>query len=203
MSEFMQFYLTGGNSFVIMILAALIFSILTAVFSCKDRFILAFSSFAILVSFIVCTFAIIGSSHYEVVSHSDWQQIYQSKTKISSIEMNFDDERFSQSLNKTIDNDTIDLIKRYQTITDQDLVSGKIIVSDGLRKDERKVYLSRDNRIPKKRSKDSVLIEKIEYRKIDGIKRRFGSFSGHLEESDETGEIRITYKDGSLDIFKD
>ena len=72
-----------------------------------------------------------------------------------------------------------------------------------LEKTKEKIYLSRDNRLPKKLRNDTALIEKIEYRKIDGIKRRFNSFSGRLEKTDETGEIRITYKDGSLDIFKD
>ena len=138
MSDFMQFYLTGGNSVIMLFVVAVILMTVMLISVYRDRCILACSSFAIIVLSMICTFAIGGMSHYEIVSYSNWQQIYPSKTKIASIEMDFNDGHFSQSLDHEIDSDTIKSLKCYQTHVNQDPVSGKIIVSDGIRKDERK-----------------------------------------------------------------
>ena len=51
----------------------------------------------------------------------------------------------------------------------------------------------------------NVVIDKIEYRKIDGVKRHLGKYTGQLEKRDVDGEIRITYKNGDskTSVFKD
>ena len=70
---------------------------------------------------------------------------------------------------------------------------------------QRKVLLSRDNKLPKDVTNSNVVIDKIEYRKIDGVKRHLGKYTGQLEKRDVDGEIRITYKNGDskTSVFKD
>lgn len=65
--------------------------------------------------------------------------------------------------------------------------------------------MSRDNKLPKDATNRNVVIKKIEYRKIDGVKKHLGKYTGQLEKRDVDGEIRITYKnvDSETSVFKD
>lgn len=101
----------------------------------------------------------------------------------------------SQQLDSNVLSDTLYLVKNYQDDRSSSLTTVTVIVKTKSGKEEqRKFYLSKDNKLPKEVNRDDVFIDKIEYREIDGVRRHLGSFYGNLEESDVRYELRITYE---------
>ena len=135
------------------------------------------------------------STHYEPSSSSKWTQIYPTKGEYSTVFLKF---------NKLdLINDTSSSSKTLEKLEDYAhhsalyaLYKGSIIITTKDNKEEHTVFLSRDNTIPKDLTDKNAVIDKIEYRKIDGVKKHLGKYTGQLEKHNVEGEIRITYKNG-------
>lgn len=195
MSEFIRMYLTSLNSFVINIIIFIIFAVIGAVFLAKgrDNLMIFFFTSAIVVFF--SSFIILSASHFEIESSARWAQFYPSKENVSKISLKFEDDSMSQKLDSNVLSDTLYSVKNYQDDRSSSLMTVTVIVKTKSGKEEqRKFYLSKDNKLPKEVNRDDVFIDKIEYREIDGVRRHLGSFYGNLEESDVRYELRITYK---------
>lgn len=144
------------------------------------------------------------STHYEPNSSAKWTQVYPTKNEYSTVFLKFDNLELLG--NTTTSPKTLEKLEDYAHYTNlYNLYDGSIIVTTKDSKEERKVLLSRDNKLPKDVTNSNVVIDKIEYRKIDGVKRHLGKYTGQLEKRDVDGEIRITYKNGDskTSVFKD
>lgn len=195
MSEFIKFYLTQLNSIGVAAISILILLILLAFSLAKDLHKLTNAIFCILLTVFFTTIFVLSSSHFEIDSSAKWHQLYPNKENVSKISMKFEDDSMSQQVDSNVVSDTLYSIKNYHDESYSSLKTVTVIVETKSRKEEqRKFYLSKDNKLPKEVNRDDVFIDKIEYREIDGVRRHLGSFYGNLEESDVRYELRITYK---------
>lgn len=135
---------------------------------------------------------------------STWTQVYPTKNEYSTVFLKFDNLELLG--NTTTSPKTLEKLEDYAHYTNlYDLYDGSIIMTTKDSKEEHKVVLSRDNKLPKDVTNRNVVIDKIEYRKIDGVKKHLDKYTGQLEKRDVDGEIRITYKNGDskTSVFKD
>lgn len=204
MQKLIEFYLTGINTLVITWLALLTSLFLTVNAAKHDRS----KTFWGLLGFTVVLLAGLvfasTSTHYEPNSSAKWTRVYPTKGEYSTVFLKFD--------NLELSGDTVASPKTLEKLEDYahytnlyDLYDGSIIITTKDSKEERKVFLSRDNKLPKDLTNRDAIIDKIEYRKIDGVKRHLGKYTGQLEKRDVDGEIRITYKNGDskTSVFND
>lgn len=205
MSEFIRMYLTSFNSLGVNLVAFVVLLIVAAFFVAKDQDRLANIPFTLAIIVFFSSFLVLGASRYEIVSSAKWSQLYPGKDKISEIYIRSKDKSISQVLDTNVGTDTLLKIEEYQKQKHANLQTLTIGVTTESGKEEREVYLSRDNKLPKEMNRDNVMIEKIEYRKIEGLKRHLGSFYGNLEKPYIDGEIRITYKNDNSrpTVFED
>lgn len=194
MSEFIKFYLTQLNSIGVAAIAILILLILLAFSLAKDLHKLTNVIFCVLLTVFFTTIFVLSSSHFEIDSSAKWHQLYPNKENVSKISMKFEDDSMSQQLDSNVVSDTLYSIKNYHDESYSSLKTVKVIAETKSGKEERMFYLSRNNRLVKRLENSEVVIDKIEYRKIDGVRRHFKSFSGNLEKRDVRYELRITYK---------
>lgn len=195
MQKLIEFYLTSNHTMIITWLVMLtgLFLIIMAIKYKRDK--LLWTLVGLNTAFMLVVALATTSIHYEPSSSSKWTQIYPTKNEYSTVFLKFD--------NLDIISDTSSSSKALEKLEDYahqralyNLYSGFIIITKKDNKEERKVFLSRDNVIPKNVTEKNAVINKIEYRKIDGIKKHLGAYSGQLEKRDVEGEIRITYKNG-------
>lgn len=194
MSEFIKFYLTQLNSIGVAAIAILILLILLSFSLAKDLQKLTNAIFCILLTVFFTTIFVLSSSRYEIEGSAKWHQLYPSKENVSKISLKFRDDSMSQQLDSNVVSDTLYSIKNYHDDPHSSLETVTVIVETKSGKEERMFYLSRNNRLVKQLENSEVAIDKIEYRKIDGVRRHFESFSGNLEKRDIQYELRITYR---------
>lgn len=195
MQKLMEFYLTSTNTVIITWLVMLTGLFLMAM-AIKRKHNKVFWVLTGLNAVWMLVVALATTSiHYEPSSSSKWTQIYPTKNEYSTVFLKFN--------NLDVISDTSSSPKALEKLEDYahqralyDLYSGSIIITKTENKEERKVFLSRDNKLPKDLTNRNAVIDKIEYRKIDGVKKHLGNYSGKLEKRDVNGEIRITYKNG-------
>lgn len=195
MQKLMEFYLTSTNTVIITRLVMLtgLFLMIMAIKRKYNKMLwvlMGLNAVLMLVIALATT-----SIHYEPSSSLKWTQIYPTKNEYSTVFLKFN--------NLDVISDTSSSSKALEKLEDYahqralyDLYSGSIIITKKDDKEERKVFLSRDNKLPKELTNRDAVIDKIEYRKIDGVKKHLGNYSGKLEKRDVDGEIRITYKSG-------
>jgi len=204
MHKLIEFYLTGINTPVITWLALLTSLLLTVNAAKHDRSKTFWSLLGFTVALLVGLVFASTSTHYEPNSSAKWTQVYPTKNEYSTVFLKFDNLELLG--NTTTSPKTLEKLEDYAHYTNlYNLYDGSIIVTTKDSKEERKVFLSRDNKLPKDVTNSNVVIDKIEYRKIDGVKRHLGKYTGQLEKRDVDGEIRITYKNGDskTSVFKD
>lgn len=204
MQKLIEFYLTSNHTMIITWLVMLtgLFLIIMAIKYKRDK--LLWTLVSLNAAFMLVVALVTTSIHYEPSSSSKWTQIYPTKNEYSTVFLKFN--------NLDVISDTSSSSKALEKLEDYahqralyDLYSGSIIITKKEHKEERKVFLSRDNVIPKNVTDKNAVIDKIEYRKIDGVKRHLGKYTGQLEKRDVDGEIRITYKNGDskTSVFND
>lgn len=204
MHKLIEFYLTGINTLVITWLALLTSLLLTVNAAKHDHSKTFWSLLSFTVALLVGLVFASASTHYEPNSSAKWTQVYPTKNEYSTVFLKFDNLELLG--NTTTQPKTLEKLENYAHYTNlYDLYDGSIIVTTKDSKEERKVFLSRDNKLPKNVTNSNVVIDKIEYRKIDGVKKHLGKYTGQLEKRDVDGEIRITYKNGDSEtsVFKD
>lgn len=202
--KLIEFYLTGINTLVITWLALLTSLSLTVNAAKHDRSKTFWSLLGFTVALLVGLVFASTSTHYEPNSSAKWTQVYPTKNKYSTVFLKFDNLELLG--NTTTSPKTLEKLEDYAHYTNlYDLYDGSIIVTTKDSKEEHKVVLSRDNKLPKNVTNRNVVIDKIEYRKIDGVKKHLDKYTGQLEKRDIDGEIRITYKNGDskTSVFKD
>lgn len=195
MQKLIEFYLTGINTLIITWLALLTSLLLTVNAAKHDRSKTFWSLFGFTVVLLAGLVFASTSTHYEPNSSAKWTQVYPTKGKYSTVFLKFD--------NLELFGDTATSPKTLEKLEDYahhanlyGLYDGSIVVTTKDSKEERKVFLSHNNKLPKDLTDRDTVIDKIEYRKIDGVKKHLGKYSGQLEKRDVDGEIRITYKNG-------
>ena len=196
--------MTGINTLVITWLALLTSLSLTVNAAKHDRSKTFWSLLGFTVALLVGLVFASTSTHYEPNSSAKWTQVYPTKNKYSTVFLKFDNLELLG--NTTTSPKTLEKLEDYAHYTNlYDLYDGSIIVTTKDSKEEHKVVLSRDNKLPKNVTNRNVVIDKIEYRKIDGVKKHLDKYTGQLEKRDIDGEIRITYKNGDskTSVFKD
>lgn len=204
MHKLIEFYLTGINTLAITWLALLTSLLLTVNAAKHDRSKTFWSLLGFTVALLVGLVFASASTHYEPNSSAKWTQVYPTKNEYSTVFLKFDNLELLG--NTTTSPKTLEKLEDYAHYTNlYNLYDGSIIVTTKDSKEERKVFLSRDNKLPKDVTNSNVVIDKIEYRKIDGVKKHLGKYTGQLEKRDVDGEIRITYKNGDskTSVFKD
>lgn len=195
MQKLIEFYLTSNNTMIItwlVMLTGLFLMIMTI--KCK-RDKLLWTLVGLNATFMLVVALATTSIHYEPSSSLKWTQIYPTKGEYSTVFLKFnnlDTISDTSSSSKTLEK--LEDYTRQRAL--YDLYSGSIIITKKDNKEEHKVLLSRDNVIPKDLTGNNAVIDKIEYRKIDGVKKHLGKYTGQLEKRDVDGEIRITYKNG-------
>lgn len=201
MNKLIEFYLTGINTIVITWLALLTNLLLTVDAAKHDRSKTFWSLFGFTVVLLAGLVFASTNTHYEPNSSAKWTQIYPTKGKYSTVFLKFDNLELSGDT--ATSPKTLEKLEDYAHYTN--LYDGSIIITTKDSKEERKVFLSRDNTIPKDLTGKNAVIDKIEYRKIDGVKNHLGKYTGQLEKRDVDGEIRITYKnrDSKTSVFND
>ena len=204
MNKLIEFYLTGINTIVITWLALLTSLLLTVDAAKHDRSKKFWSLLSFTVALLVGLVYASASTHYEPNGSAKWTQVYPTKGEYSTVFLKFDN---LELLGDTATSPkTLEKLEDYAHYTNlYDLYDGSIILTTKDGKEERKVLLSRDNKLPKDVTNNNVVIDKIEYRKIDGVKKHLGKYTGQLEKRDVDGEIRITYKNGDskTSVFND
>lgn len=204
MHKLIEFYLTGINTLVITWLALLTSLLLTVNAAKHDRSKTFWSLLGFTVALLVGLVFASTSTHYEPNSSAKWTQVYPTKNEYSTVFLQFDNLELLG--NTTTSPKTLEKLEDYAHYTNlYDLYDGSIIMTTKDSKEEHKVVLSRDNKLPKNVTNRNVVIDKIEYRKIDGVKKHLDKYTGQLEKRDIDGEIRITYKNGDskTSVFKD
>lgn len=204
MHKLIEFYLTGINTLVITWLALLTSLLLTVNAAKHDRSKTFWSLLGFTVALLVGLVFASTSTHYEPNSSAKWTQVYPTKNEYSTVFLKFDNLELLGDT--TTSPKTLEKLEDYAHYTNlYDLYDGSIIVTTKDSKEEHKVVLSRDNKLPKDVTNRNVVIDKIEYRKIDGVKKHLDKYTGQLEKRDVDGEIRITYKNGDskTSVFKD
>lgn len=195
MQKLIEFYLTSSNAMIITWLVMLtgLFLMVMAIKRKHNKVLWALTGLNAVLMLVVALAT--TSIHYEPSSSSKWTQIYPTKGEYSTVFLKFN--------NLDVISDTSSSSKALEKLEDYahqralyDLYSGSIIITKKDDKEERKVFLSRDNKLPKNLTNNNAVIDKIEYRKIDGVKKHLGKYTGQLEKRDVDGEIRITYKNG-------
>lgn len=185
MHKLIEFYLTGINTLVIAWIVLLISLFLTVDAAKHDR---SKTFWSLLGLNVVLLFGLVfagTSTHYEPDSSSKWAQVYPTKGEYSTVFLKFDN---LELLGDTATSPkTLEKLEDYAHYTNlYDLYDGSIILTTKDGKEERKVLLSRDNKLPKDVTNNNVVIDKIEYRKIDGVKKHLGKYTGQLEKRDVT-----------------
>lgn len=204
MHKLIEFYLTGINTLVITWLALLTSLLLTVNAAKHDRSKTFWSLLGFTVALLMGLVFASASTHYEPNSSAKWTQVYPTKNEYSTVFLKFDNLELLGDT--TTSPKTLEKLEDYAHYTNlYDLYDGSIIVTTKDSKEEHKVVLSRDNKLPKDVTNRNVVIDKIEYRKIDGVKKHLDKYTGQLEKRDVDGEIRITYKNGDskTSVFKD
>ena len=194
MTELIKFYLTEANFLGINLIAVVVLLIVTAYFIAKDRDRLVNILFTLAIIVFFSSFLVLSASHYETVSSNEWRQIYSRQDKGAKVTLTFKDLEIKQSSLTNITSKSLEAIDSFQKDSNSDLQEVSIKLSTKSGDEEHIVYLSKDNQMSKDQSKNNIVIEKIEYRKIDGIQRHLGRFTGNVEKSAIDDEIRITYK---------
>lgn len=201
MQKLIEFYLTGINTLVITWLALLTSLLLTVNAAKHDRSKTFWGLFGFTVVLLAGLVFASTNTHYEPNSSAKWTQVYPTKGEYSTVFLKFDNLELSGDT--AASPKTLEKLEDYAHYTN--LYDGSIIITTKDSKEERKVFLSRDNKLPKDLTNRDAIIDKIEYRKIDGVKKHLGKYTGQLEKRDVDGEIRITYKNGDLktSVFND
>ena len=181
MHKLIEFYLTGINTLVITWLALLTSLLLTVNAAKHDRSKTFWSLLGFTIALLMGLVFASASTHYEPNSSAKWTQVYPTKNEYSTVFLKFDNLELLG--NTTTSPKTLEKLEDYAHYTNlYNLYDGSIIVTTKDSKEERKVLLSRDNKLPKDVTNSNVVIDKIEYRKIDGVKRHLGKYTGQLEK---------------------
>lgn len=126
------------------------------------------------------------------ISNEAWKQVY-TNNENASVEISFEGEEQGQYTIKAGENSSDNIQKLYNKLNSDSVVCDvKITVSQGKNKFTKVVAISKDNFVRNKVDLNNSLVTKVEYRPIEGFARKMFGETGTPEESDETGEIKIT-----------
>lgn len=126
------------------------------------------------------------------ISNKAWKQVY-TNNKNASVEISFGDEYQEKYSIKAGEDSSDNIQKLYNKLNRNSVVYNvKITVSQGKNKLTKVVAITKGNFLRNKVDLNNSLISKIEYRPIEGFARKVFGETGTPEESNETGEIKIT-----------
>lgn len=126
------------------------------------------------------------------ISNKAWKRVY-TNNENASVEISFEDGYQGKYSIKAGENSSDGIQKLYNKFNSNSVVYDvKITVSQGKNKLTKVVAISKDNFIRNKVDLNNSQVTKVEYRPIEGFARKIFGESGTPEESDETGEIKIT-----------
>lgn len=126
------------------------------------------------------------------ISNKAWKRVY-TNNENASVEISFEDGYQEKYSIKAGENSSDSIQKLYNKLNNNSVVYDvKITVSQGENKLTKIVAISKDNFVRNKVDLNNSLVTKVEYRPIEGFARKMFGESGTPEESDETGEIKIT-----------
>lgn len=155
------------------------------------EYIMFFIMFSIIMYSIVYT-VLISSSVKQPISNESWKQVYTNNER-ASVEISFEDEGQGKYTIKASENSSDSIQKLYNKLNSDSVVCDvKITVSQGKNKLTKVVTITSDNFVRNKVDLNNSQITKVEYRPIEGFARKMFGETGTPEESDETGEIKIT-----------
>ena len=155
------------------------------------EYIIFFIMFSIIMYSVVYT-VLISSSVKQPISNESWKQVY-TNNENASVEISFEGEEQGQYTIKAGENSSDNIQKLYNKLNSDSVVCDvKITVSQRKNKFTKVVAISKDNFVRNKVDLNNSLVTKVEYRPIEGFARKMFGETGTPEESDETGEIKIT-----------
>ena len=155
------------------------------------EYIMFFIMFSIIMYSIVYT-VLISSSVKQPISNESWKQVYTNNER-ASVEISFEDEGQGKYTIKAGENSSDSIQKLYNKLNSDSVVCDvKITVSQGKNKLTKVVTITSDNFVRNKVDLNNSQVAKVEYRPIKGFARKMFGETGTPEESDETGEIKIT-----------
>lgn len=155
------------------------------------EYIIFFIMFSIIMYSVVYT-VLISSSVKQPISNESWKQVY-TNNENASVEISFEGEEQGKYTIKAGENSSDNIQKLYNKLNSDSVVCDvKITVSQGENKFTKVVAISKDNFVRNKVDLNNSLVTKVEYRPIEGFARKMFGETGTPEESDETGEIKIT-----------
>lgn len=126
------------------------------------------------------------------ISNKAWKRVY-TNNENASVEISFEDGCQRKYSIKAGENSSDSIQKLYNKFNSNSVVYDvKITVSQGKNKLTKIVAINKDNFVRNKVDLNNSLVTKVEYRPIEGFARKIFGESGTPEESDETGEIKIT-----------
>lgn len=135
---------------------------------------------------------IIYFTEKQPISNKAWKRVY-TNNENASVEISFKDGCQRKYSIKAGENSSDSIQKLYNKLDSNSVVYDvKITVSQGKNKLTKIVAISKDNFVRNKVDLNNSLVTKVEYRPIEGFARKIFGESGTPEESDETGEIKIT-----------
>ena len=135
---------------------------------------------------------LISSSVKQPISNESWKQVYTNNER-ASVEISFEDEGQGKYTIKAGENSSDSIQKLYNKLNSDSVVCDvKITVSQGKNKLTKVVTITSDNFVRNKVDLNNSQVAKVEYRPIKGFARKMFGETGTPEESDETGEIKIT-----------
>jgi hypothetical protein len=126
------------------------------------------------------------------ISNKAWKQVY-TNNENASVEISFEDGYQGKYSIKAGENSSDNIQKLYNKLNCKSVVYDvKITVSQGKNKLTKVVAITKDNFVRNKVDLNNSQVTKVEYRPIEGFARKMFGEAGTPEESDETGEIKIT-----------
>ena len=127
------------------------------------------------------------------ISNKAWKQVY-TNNENASVEISFEEGCYQKKYSiKAGENSSDNIRKLYNKLNSDSVVYDvKITVSQGKNKLTKVVAITKDNFVRNKVDLNNSQITKVEYRPIEGFARKMFGETGTPEESDETGEIKIT-----------
>ena len=126
------------------------------------------------------------------ISNKAWKQVY-TNNENASVEISFEDGYQGKYSIKAGENSSDNIQKLYNKLNcDSVVYDVKITVSQGKNKLTKVVAITKDNFVRNKVDLNNSQVAKVEYRPIEGFAHKMFGETGTPEESDETGEIKIT-----------
>lgn len=126
------------------------------------------------------------------ISNKAWKQVY-TNNENASVEISFEDGYQGKYSIKAGENSSDNIQKLHNKLNSNSVVYDvKITVSQGKNKLTKVVAITKDNFVRNKVDLNNSQVAKVEYRPIEGFARKMFGETGTPEESDETGEIKIT-----------